>query len=125
MSSSRPHGLLKSFYFAFAGIGYLFRSQRNARIELMIGLIACGFAAWLKISRAEWSVLILTIACVLILEGLNTTVEAAVDLASPEIHPLAKVAKDVGAGMVLLASIASVGVGLVILGPPLWTRLMH
>jgi diacylglycerol kinase len=123
MSSSRPHGLLKSFYFAFAGIAYLFRTQRNARIELVIGLIACAVAAWLKISRAEWSVLFLTIAGVLILEGLNTTVEAAVDLASPEIHPLAKVAKDVAAGMVLIASIASVCVGVVILGPPLWQKL--
>ena len=69
--------------------------------------------------------LLLTIASVLILEGLNTALEAAVDLASPELHPLAKIAKDVTAGMVLIAAIASVGVGLIILGPPLWARLIH
>lgn len=123
--SRRHHGLLKSFYFAFAGIAYLLRSQRNARIHVILGAAACGIAAWLHISRAEWSVLILTIASVLILEGLNTTVEAAVDLASPEIHPLAKIAKDVAAGMVLVAAIASVIVGLIILGPPLWARIAH
>lgn len=119
----RRHGLLKSFYFAFAGIGYLFRTQRNARIELTLGTVACILAMWVKITRAEWGVLLLTIASVLILEGLNTAVEAAVDLASPDLHPLAKTAKDVAAGMVLIAAIASVGVGLVILGPPLWARL--
>ena len=116
-------GLVRSFYFAFAGIAYLFRTQRNAWIELAIGIVACAVAGWLGITRAEWGVLILTIACVLILEGLNTALEAAVDLASPQLHPLAKTAKDVTAGMVLIAAIASVIVGLLILGPPLWGRL--
>ncbi len=78
---------------------------------------------WLRISRTEWAVIIFTIALVLILEGLNTAVEAAIDLASPEIHPRAKAAKDLAAGMVLIAAMASVGVGLLILGPPLWVRL--
>jgi diacylglycerol kinase len=123
---ARPRiGLFRSFYFAFLGIGYLFRTQRNARIELSIGIAACGLALWLRISRAEWGVLLLTIACVLILEGLNTALEACVDLASPDIHPLAKTAKDVSAGMVLIAAVASVGVGLIILGPPLMARLSH
>jgi diacylglycerol kinase len=115
--------LLRSFYFAFAGLFYLFRTQRNARVELSIGLCALGVAWWVGISRAEWGVLVLTSFCVIILEGLNTAVEAAVDLASPEVHPLAKTAKDIAAGMVLLAAIASVAVGLIILGPPLWAKL--
>jgi diacylglycerol kinase len=115
--------LLRSFYFAFAGLFYLFRTQRNARIELFLGLCAMSVAWWVGISRAEWGVLVLTSFCVIILEGLNTAVEAAVDLASPEIHPLAKTAKDLAAGMVLLAAIASVAVGLIILGPPLWAKL--
>ncbi len=112
--------LFRSFSFAIAGVVHLFRTQPNARIELAVGVAAVAMAAWLGISRVEWAVLILTIAAVLILEGLNTAIEAAVDLASPEIHPKAKIAKDVAAGMVLIASIASVGVGLAILGPPLW-----
>ena len=117
--------ILRSFYFAFAGLAYLFRTQRNARIHAALGTAACAMAFWLGISRVEWAVLIFTIALVLILEGLNTAVEAAIDLASPKVHPLAKAAKDLAAGMVLIAAIASVAVGLLILGPPLWRKLFH
>lgn len=116
--------IVRSFYFAFAGLAYLFRTQRNARIHAIIGVLACALGAWLRIARVEWAVLIFTIALVLILEGLNTAVEAAIDLASPQIHPLAKAAKDLAAGMVLIAAIASVAVGLLILGPPLWHRVV-
>ena len=115
--------IVRSFYFAFAGLFYLFRTQRNARIHLFIGACALAAAWWLRVSRAEWGVLVLTSCCVIILEGLNTAVEAAVDLACADVHPLAKTAKDVAAGMVLVAAIASVAVGLIILGPPLWARL--
>ena len=121
----RRHGLIRSFYFAFAGLGYLFKTQRNARIELTLGIFACGLGAWLHISRTEWAIIAFTIALVLILEGLNTAVEAAVDLSSPNFHPLAKAAKDLAAAMVLIASIASLAVGLLILGPPLWSKAFH
>jgi diacylglycerol kinase len=116
----RRHGLIGSFRFAFAGISYLFRTQRNARIHGAVAIIVCLLAAWLRVTRVEWAILVLTIACVLILEGLNTALEAVVDLASPQVHPLAKIAKDVTAGMVLVAAVAAVIVGLLILGPPLW-----
>lgn len=115
--------LVRSFGFAIAGVLYLFRTQQNARIELAVGIVIAVMSAWLGISRVEWAILLLTIAAVLILEGLNTAIEAAVDLASPDIHPLAKTAKDVAAGMVLIAAIASVAIGLLILGPPLWAKL--
>ena len=117
--------IVRSFYFAFAGLWHLFRTQRNARIELAIGAAACAVGGWVGISRVEWAVIVFTIALVLILEGLNTAVEAAIDLASPKIHPLAKVAKDLAAGMVLIAAIASVAVGALILGLPLWHRLVR
>lgn len=121
----RRHGLVRSFYFAFVGLGYLFKTQRNARIELVLGLLACGLGGWLKISRTEWAIIAFTIALVLILEGLNTAVEAAVDLSSPQFHPLAKAAKDLAAAMVLIASMASLAVGLLILGPPLWSKIFN
>jgi diacylglycerol kinase len=114
--------VLNSFVFAFAGASYLFRTQRNARVHLAFAVAACGVAAWLKISRTDWAIIILTIGMVLILEGLNTAIEAAVDLASPAYHDLAKTAKDVAAAMVLIAAIASVVIGLLILGPPLWHK---
>lgn len=115
--------LIRSFYYAFAGLAFLIRTQRNARIELVLGIIACGLAAWLRIGRVEWAILIFTIALVLILEGLNTSIEIAIDLACPEFDPRAKAAKDLAAGMVLIASFASVGVGVLILGIPLWHKL--
>jgi diacylglycerol kinase len=115
--------LVRSFGFALAGIGFLLRTQRNARIHVVVGAAACGLGAWLRISRVEWAVIVFTIALVLILEGLNTAVEAAIDLASPQIHPLAKAGKDLAAGMVLIAAFASVAVGLLILGPPLWAKI--
>ncbi|HSU68306.1 MAG TPA: diacylglycerol kinase family protein [Tepidisphaeraceae bacterium] len=117
--------MIRSFYYAFAGLSYLFRTQRNARVHVTIGAAACAIAAWVHVSRVEWAVLVFTIALVLILEGLNTAVEAAIDLASPKYHPLAKAAKDLAAGMVLIGALASIAVGLLILGPPLWTKLFR
>jgi diacylglycerol kinase len=105
------------------GLAYLFRTQRNARIHLVIGTLACAAGRGCAIGRVEWAVLIFTIALVIILEGLNTAIEAAIDLASPQVHPLAKVAKDLAAGMVLVAAIAAVAVGVLIFGPPLWAKL--
>lgn len=116
---------IRSFRYAFTGLWFMLRTQGNARIELGLGIIACLLGIWLHISRVEWAIIAFTIALVLILEGLNTSIEAAVDLASPNLHPLAQHAKDLAAGMVLLASIASLAVGLLILGPPLWHRLFQ
>ena len=116
-------GLLRSFYYAFAGIRFLLVTQRNARIEVGAGVVACGVGAWAGISRVEWGVIVFTIALVLILEGLNTAVEAAVDLASPGVHPKAKAAKDLAAGMVLIAAMASVAIAGLILVPAVVRRL--
>lgn len=117
------NSLVASFGFAFNGIIHLFGTQRNAQIHCIIGLAAviAGFA--FGISRVEWTVLVLTCALVLFAEGANTAIEAVVDLVSPDHHPLAKIAKDVGAGAVLLTAIAAVIVGLLILGPPLLALL--
>jgi diacylglycerol kinase len=84
-------------------------------------VIALGL--WLGLSRVEWAILALTIGLVWTAEFINTALEATVDLASPDIHPLARIGKDVGAAAVLVAAILSVVIGLLILGPPLWARL--
>jgi diacylglycerol kinase len=75
------------------------------------------------LTARDWAILILTTAVVFVAEFLNTAIEAVVDLASPEIHPLAKIGKDVGAAAVLVAALAAVLIGLLILGPPLWARI--
>jgi len=76
----------------------------------------------LGLNQVEWAILILTIASVLSLEAVNTAVESAVDLASPDLHPTAKRAKDLAAGAVLIAVLASVCVGLVLFVPKLLAR---
>ena len=111
--------LLRSFGFALEGVSYLIRTQRSAQIELAIGAVVVVLAAWLRITALEWAILVLAMALVLALEALNTAIELTVTLASPGRHPLAKAAKDVSAAMVLIAAIASVIVGLIILGPRL------
>ena len=108
-----------AFRYAFAGLWHLFRTQRNAQVHLLIAACAIALGAFLGLARWEWLGLILTIALVLFAEGVNTAIEAAVDIAAPEFHPLAKVAKDVGAGAVLLCAIFAVIVGCVVFLPHL------
>lgn len=115
--------LLRSFGYAFEGVAYIVRNQRNARIEIAIGVIALALAAWLGISAVEWAVLVITIALVMALEWINTSLELAVSLASPERHPSAKAAKDVAAACVLLGAITSIVVALLLFAPRLVSRL--
>ena len=115
--------LRASFRYAFAGLHYLVRSQPNARIHLAIAMAVVAMGAWLGLPMRDWAVIALTVGLVMAAEAFNTALEAVVDLCSPEPHPLAKIAKDVGAGAVILAALTSVIVGLLLLGPLLWTRL--
>jgi diacylglycerol kinase len=113
--------LIAAFGYASAGVGHLIRSQRNARIHLVLTILAVLLALWLKISALEWAVLSLTIGLVLLAETMNTAIEAAVDLASPNSHPLAKIAKDTAAGGVLIAAVTAIVVALFLFLPPLLT----
>lgn len=112
-----------SFRNAFRGWWYVVQTQQNAWIDAVIATIVIVLSAWLGLSASDWAIIILTITMVFAAEFINTAIEAVVDLASPEKHPLAKVGKDVGAAAVLIAAIAAVFIGLLILGPPLWTKI--
>jgi diacylglycerol kinase (ATP) len=112
-----------SFRHAFHGWGYVLRTQRNAWIHAFISTLVLLVALWLRLPLRDWAVLFLTIALVWTAEFINTALEAVVDLASPEQHPLAKVGKDVGAAAVMLAALSAVLVGLLILGPPLYEKI--
>lgn len=114
--------LLRSFGYAFEGVAYILRTQRNARIEIVVGIAAVLLAAWLGISAVEWAVVVLMIVIVLALEWMNTALELAVSLASPEAHPSAKAAKDVAAACVLLGAFASLVVGVLLFGSRLVAR---
>ena len=115
---------VKSFQYAAAGWWFVIRTQRNAWIHAAASILVLFVAWWLQVQLRDWAVLILTIALVWTSEFINTALEAVVDLATPGHHPLAKVGKDVGAAAVLLAAISAVVIGGIILGPPLWTKLM-
>ncbi len=119
----RSRNLLDAFRYAFQGLGYALRTQRNTRIHLTIAAAVVVLGLWLGLTPTQWAVLALTIGLVLVSEMLNTMAETLVDLISPGYDPLAKVVKDVTAGAVLLTVIFSVIVGLLVLGPPLWARL--
>ena len=119
----RSRNILESFRFAFVGLWYALRTQRNTRVHLSITAAVVVVGLCLNLSHIQWAVLTLTIGFVLVSEMLNTVAETLVDLISPGYHPLAKVVKDVTAGAVLLTAIVSVVVGLLVLGPPLWKRL--
>lgn len=100
--------LFLSFKYAGQGVSYAFRTQRNFRIHVFIGLIALFLSLYFKLSAIACSIISLTIALVLVLELLNTALEAVVDLTvGREFHQLAKIAKDCAAGAVLIAAITA------------------
>jgi len=100
------------------------KTQHNAWIHLVFATVVILVGLWVRLKPFDWAVIVLTIAMVFTAEFINTAIEAVVDLASPVQHPLAKVGKDVGAGAVLVAALAGIVIGLLIIGPPLWARLV-
>ena len=118
-----PTALERSFRNAFSGVSYALRTQRNAKIHLGITLAVLGLGTWLRIGVEGWVPLILVAGLVWTAELINTALEAAIDLASPQEHSLAKTSKDVSAGAVLLAAATATVIGILILGPPLFMRL--
>ena len=114
-----------SFGHACRGWWYVIRTQKNAWIHAVVTILVILMGLFLKLPIRDWAVLFVTISTVWTAEFLNSALEAVVDLASPDQHPLAKVGKDVGAAAVLIAALASVVVGLMIMGPPLWSYLQN
>ena len=116
-------GRRSSFKYAFSGFFYVLKTQKNAWLHLAATIVVVAVSLWLNIGRLEWLAILLVIGLVWMAEFMNTALEVIVDLASPEKHPLAKVAKDVGAASVLIAAILSVIIGVSILWQPLIDKL--
>ncbi|THE15425.1 diacylglycerol kinase family protein [Bacillus timonensis] len=108
---------IKSFSFALQGLREAFFSERNLQVHLLCSIIVviCGFL--FQITRVEWMVILLLIGGMFSIELMNTAVEKVVDLVTSEFHPLAKKAKDIAAGSVLIYAIISVMIGLIIFLP--------
>lgn len=108
--------LIKSFGYALEGILTAFK-QQNMQIHFASMVIVIIAGIFTGISTFEWLILVLVIALVMGAEMINSAIESVVDLASPDIHPLAKQAKDIAAGAVLIFAICSVVIGLIIFLP--------
>ena len=117
--------LFLSFKYAWAGVYYAFVTQRNFRIHTVIGIIAVSLGLILEIKAMELAIIVMTCAIVMVLELINTAIEAVVDLTVKQTyHELAKIAKDCAAGAVLISAIAAVVVAACILLPPLLQRVL-
>ena len=114
---------LAGFGYAFSGLWYALRTQRNARFHAVAALLVTLLGVFLHLSALEFAFLFVAITSVFIAEMFNTGIEVCVDLVTPEYHPLAKIAKDVAAGAVLVSAILAVIIGLFVLGPHLWVLL--
>ena len=109
---------IKSFYYAFKGIGFLIFTQPNARIHLLatIGVVVAGI--FFDISGVDWLIVSSAITLVWVTEALNTAIEVIIDLVSPDFHQLAGKAKDLAAGAVLIAAGFSVFCGFFVFYEP-------
>ena len=114
---------LHSFAYALSGCLYMLRRQKNTRIQLLATAAVIAAGLWLGIDAVDWAMLVLAMGFVWAAEFINAAIEAAVNLQVTDIHPMAKVAKDVAAAAVLLAAVVALLVGALILGPPLAAKL--
>jgi len=114
---------IKSVALASWGIKYAIRSERHMKVHIIAAVLACIIAVAAKLSAIEWLILIIMISLVIGAELMNTAIEHAVDLASPDKHPYAKIAKDVAAGAVLFFAFAAIITGFILFGPFLWSLL--
>jgi len=108
-------GVARSFDHAYRGLIYVVRTQRNMRIHVVISVLVLVASLLVSVSRLELGILVLVILLVFVTEMFNTAMEFAIDLVTKEYHPLAKLAKDVSAGAVLVSSVGAVLVGYLIL----------
>ncbi|CAM4133540.1 diacylglycerol kinase [Bacillus manliponensis] len=109
--------LINSFRCALAGILFAVLYERNVKIHFVAALFVISAGFYFHITTVEWLILLLTIGIVISLEMVNTAIEKTVDLSTSEFHPLAKVAKDVAAGVVLFFSCIAVIIGAIIFLP--------
>lgn len=106
----------KAFVYAWQGIIHTVKTQRNFRFHIAAMVYVTAFSLFYEFTRGEYVLLALTFSSVISAELINTAIEAAVDLCSPEQHWLAKIAKDAAAGAVLAAAIFAVVVGVLLFG---------
>ena len=121
----RAPSLLESFNYAVEGIIHVLRTQRNLRIHFLAAILVFGGAIAVGVSRLQLIALVLAIAFVLVAEMLNTAIEGVIDVSTTSFNPNAKLAKDIAAGAVLIASITAVAIGFLVFQSVVGTRATH
>lgn len=119
IKSKKNKNIFNSFKYGFLGLFETIKKERN--IKIAIGLIIIGIiiSSFLNLNVTEWLIVILMSVVVVSLEMMNTALEAVVDMVMPNIHPLAKVAKDTAAGAVVLSVVVAFIIGLIVYLPKL------
>jgi len=124
MKPGKRPDILVPFKNAFSGVVYTFRTQRHMRFHIYVVIIVLLLGTWLNLGLREVLVLLFTVSLVMVAEMFNSAIEATVDLVSPNYHPLAKFAKDIAAGAVLITTFIALVVGaLLILGENRWEEI--
>ncbi|MCP3741352.1 diacylglycerol kinase family protein [Rossellomorea sp. BNER] len=108
---------LKSFVFAVQGVNNAWKHEMNIRFHVLVAILISFLGLILRVTTTEWLILLLTIFAMISLELVNTAIERTVDLVTDDFKPLAKQAKDVAAGAVLIFSIGSIIIGVIIFLP--------
>jgi diacylglycerol kinase (ATP) len=111
VSRRRSLSLIDSFNFAIEGLIHVLRTHRNMRIHFAVAIVVLVAAVWKGVNRFELIALLLAITFVLVAEMINSAIEQAIDLSTTSFDPLAKLAKDIAAGAVLIAAVNAVAVG--------------
>ncbi|MBM3144189.1 MAG: diacylglycerol kinase family protein [Chloroflexi bacterium] len=109
--------------YALEGWWHVLYTQRNTWVHASLSVTVIALGLWLHIAPQDWAIIILTMAVVWAAEFFNSALESLTDLLQPEQHELAKISKDISAAAVLITAAASVLVGLLVLGPPLWQKV--
>ena len=118
--------LVKSFAYAFRGLWFCVKNERNMRIHIVAAVVVLLFSLIYGLTRTEYALLVMMLGLVMVCELVNTAIEALVNLGAPAYDSLARIAKDVAAAAVLLCALAAVGVGLALFWHPakLWDTLV-
>jgi len=109
--------LLKSFSYAFRGLGKTFKEEQNLQVQSIFAILVIGLAAFFGIKPTEWCLVFMVIALVMLMELANSAVERIADVLKPRIHEYVKEVKDIMAAAVMLSSFLAIAVGVIIFAP--------
>jgi undecaprenol kinase len=117
--NKRKYRYIETFKFAFEGIRTAFIQEKNLRFHTFFSVFVILLASFLSLTVLEWILILIAIGGMLVLELINSAIERVVDLITTDYHPLAKQAKDIAAGAVLIYALLSIVIGILILLPKL------